>query len=130
MTILQPGSSLKRKTKQKIISHTMTKLILDFWLEPGIPYIQRHHMDPKRLGTEVGMVLELHPAKIGAPFTPGQSQGTKIFVSKFCFGYSHMMLFYAFCGFVDQKMLKLFKNCPFSTYYAIHNIKAKKLQFC
>ena len=69
--------------KACFLSHTMTELSLDFWLEPGMPCIQRPHMDPKRPGTEIGMVLELHPAEIEAPGTPGKSQGTKIFSSKF-----------------------------------------------
>ena len=56
------------------------------------------------------MLLDLWPPEIWAPGTPGESQGTKIFTSK-NFSYQPlMMLFYAFWGFIGQKVMKIKKN--------------------
>ena len=65
-----------------------------------MPLVLGIHMDPKFLETEVGMVLGLDPPEIQAPGTLSESQGTKILVSKISSHHPHMMLFYAFLGFV------------------------------
>ena len=75
-----------------------------------MPLVLAIHMDPKLLETEVGMVLDLDPPEIQAPVTLSESQGTKILVSKISSHHLEIMLFYAFWGFVMQKMLKNVKN--------------------
>ena len=54
------------------------------------------------------------PSEILAPVTPGESQGTKFFGSKFCSYHPHMILFYVFLGLVLQKRLENPKNIIFA----------------
>ena len=65
------------------------------------------------------MLLTLHPAEIRTPGTPGVSHGTKKILSNFFLYHKNQMLFYAFWGFVLQKMPKNGINRPFSALLAI-----------
>ena len=86
-------------------------------------------MDPISPETEVGKILHVRPPEIGVPVTPGMSHGTKIFGSKIFSYHPQMMLFYAFWGFVMQKMLKIMKNCPFLHKCLVIGKIAKNRQF-
>ena len=90
-----------------------------------MPLVLGIHMDPKSLETEVGMVLDLDPLEIQAPGTLSESQGTKILVSKISSHHLEIMLFYAFWGFVMQKMLKKGEKWSFSTYFPITEQNSK-----
>ena len=106
------------RTKKSSSHVTMTttpscKSVSDFRLVPSMPLCQGSCMDPIWPETEVGKILGVRPPEIGVQVTPGMSHGTKIFGSKIFSYHPQMMLFYAFWGFVMQKMLKIMKNCSF-----------------
>ena len=103
--------------------HTGLQPFLDFWLDLGMPPVQMLHFDPNWLEFEIGMILDLHPAENQVPGTPGVSHGTKKISSKFFSDHENMMLFYAFCGLVSQKMLKNDKNWQFLVIFAVFWIK-------
>ena len=105
------------------------KSVLDFRLVPSMPLCQGSCMDPIWPETEVGKILDVRPPEIGVPVTPGMSHGTKIFGSKFFSYHPQMMLFYVFCGFVLQKMLKIEKNCLFLALFPITKKSCKNRQF-
>ena len=63
--------------------HIMMEMILDFRHVFHMPVVCGAHMDPIWLGLDVGQILVLYPAEIGAPETPGVSHGTIILGSKF-----------------------------------------------
>ena len=86
-------------------------------------------MDPKLLETEVGMILDLDPPEIQAPVTLGKSQGTKIFASKNFSYHPQIMLFYAFLGFVTQKMPKIKKNSLISLIFLLMRKSAENDPF-
>ena len=109
--------------------HTRLQSVLDFRPFLDMPLVLGIHMDPKLLETEVGMVLDLDPPEIQAPGTLSKSQGTKILVSKISSHHLEIMLFYAFWGFVMQKMLKIMKNCPFLHKCLVIGKRAKNRQF-
>ena len=102
---------------------------LDFRLVLGMPLCQGGCMGPIWPETEVGQIISAHPPEIGAPVTPGVSHGTKIFGSKIFSYHPQMMLFYVFCGFVLQKMLKIEKNCLFLALFPITKKSCKNRQF-
>ena len=52
------------------------------------------------------MILDLRPADIRAPGTPGVSQGTKILVSKIFSYHPQMMFFMSFVDLFDRKLQK------------------------
>ena len=109
--------------------HTRLQSVLDFRPFLDMPLVLGIHMDPKLLETEVGMVLDLDLPEIQAPVTLSESQGTKILVSKISSQHLEIMLFYAFWGFVMQKMLKIMKNCPFLHKCSVIGKRAKKDSF-
>ena len=78
-----------------------------------MPVVCGAHTDPIGLGLDVGQILVLYPAEIGAPETPGVSHGTKFFGPNFFSYHPLMNLFYGFCGLVMLKMAKIKKNCLF-----------------
>ena len=90
--------------------HTGLQSDLDFRPFLDMPLVLGIHLDPKLLETEVGMILDVRPPEIQAPVTLSESQGTKHFGPKISSHHPGMMLFYAFWGFVLQKMLKNEKN--------------------
>ena len=94
------------------------KSVSDFRLVPSMPLCQGSCMDPIWPETEVGKILDVRPPEIEVPVTPGMSHGTKIFGSKIFSYHPQMILFYVFCGFVLQKMLKIEKNCLFSVIFS------------
>ena len=85
-------------------------MILDFRHVFHMPAVYGAHMDPIWLGLDVGKILVLYPAEIGAPETPGVSHGTKIFGAKIFSYHPLMNLFYGFCGLVMLKKPKIKKN--------------------
>ena len=86
--------------------HTKLQPFLDFWLVPEGPLVPGLYMDPKWTEFTIGMLFGADPPEILALVSPGVSQGTKIFGSKFFLYHPQKMLFYAFWGFVLLKMLK------------------------
>ena len=76
-------------------------------------------MDPKNPKITFDMLLTVWPAEILTPRTPGVSHGTKIFVSKFFSSYPLMMLFYAFCGLMWEKLVKNRKNMSIWPNFAL-----------
>ena len=95
-------------------THIMMEMILDFRHVFHMPVVCGAHMDPIWLGLDVGQILVLYPAEIGAPETPGVSHGTKIFGAKIFSYHPLMNLFYGFCGLVMLKIPKIKKNWSFS----------------
>ena len=93
--------------------HTKLQPFLDFRLVPEVPLIPGLYMDPKWAEFSIGMLVGADPPEIVAPVTPGVSQGTKIFGSKFFSYHSLMIIFYPFCGVVLQKLLKNENWCQF-----------------
>ena len=102
---------------------------LVFWLVHGMPLWQSSCMDPIWPEFEIWKIFHRRPAEILAPWTPGVSHGTKIFGSKIFSYHPQMMLFYAFWGFVMQKMLKIMKNCLFLALFPITKHLCKNGQF-
>ena len=86
--------------------HTKLQPFLDFRLVPEAPLVPGLYMDPKWTEFAIGMLFGADPPEILAPVTPGVSQGTKIFGSKFFSYHSLMIIFYPFCGVVLQKLRK------------------------
>ena len=101
-----------------LYNHTKLQPFLDFRLVPEAPLVPGLYMDPKWTEFAIGMLIGADPPEIVAPVTPGVSQGTKIFGSKFFSYHPQMMLFYVFCQFVLQKMPKIEKNCLFFVIFS------------
>ena len=108
---------IKRNLKGLCITPSW-KQGLVFWLVHGMPLWQSSCMDPIWPEFEIWKIFHRRPAEILAPWTPGVSHGTKIFGSKIFSYHPQIILFYVFCGFVWQKMLKIEKNCLFSVIFS------------
>ena len=93
--------------------HIVMELFLDFWRESLTPLVQEGYLGSTWPESAVDKIVGADPAKIEAPGTPGLSLGTKIFDSKFYSCHAVLMLFYGFCKFVLQKMMKNKKYMTF-----------------
>ena len=76
----------------------------------GMKPSQGLHLDPNDAGKQHLKIFLGAPSEILAPVTPGESQGTNIFGSKFFSYHPHVILFYVFLGLVLQKRLENPKN--------------------
>ena len=70
-------------------------------------------MGPKSIENNVLKIFGRDLSEIGAPGTSGVSLGTKFLVSKIFSYHPQIMLFYAFWGFVTQKVPKKEKKALF-----------------
>ena len=93
-------------TLRKIIYHTVCEVQQVFLRVMGMKPSQGLHLDPNDAGKQHLKIFLGAPSEILAPVTPRVSLGTKIFVSKISSYYPQVISFYAFCGFVLQKMPK------------------------
>ena len=94
-----------------------------------MPLVWGSHVGPRSIENHVLKIFGWGLSEIGAPGTPRVSLGTKFLVSKIFSYHPQMMLFYAFWGFVMQKMLKIMKNCPFLHKCLVIGKRAKNRQF-
>ena len=84
---------------------------------------QRHYwglyLDPKDAEKQHLKIFLGAPSEIVTPLTPGKSQGTKIFGSKFFSYHENKMLFYEDFGFMWLKLKFYAKNHLNLTVFAI-----------
>ena len=84
--------------------HTVCEVPQVFLRVMGMKPSQGLHLDPNDAGKQHLKIFLGAPSEILAPVTPGESQGTDIFGSKFFSYHPHVILFYVFLGLVLQKM--------------------------
>ena len=108
--ISMSGDGCVLYTLTLLLSHTKQQYFLDFLREPGMSLVLYSHSGSIWPGNIIFKVLDWGLFEILTPSTPGMSQWTKIFSSKFFSHHPLQMLFYAFCWFVLVKMTNFKEN--------------------